>query len=423
MKQHDSARTARIATPRRGNLLHSRRSVLLLLGFYEAPLHAGIIHYAREAHWVLDDNYTRIGIPPAGWRGDGILCLITNPKDVEALRHFPKVPLVDFSKGWISDSMPAKYRTSGIGRSRVLYDNACIGRMTAEHFLERGFKHIAYLNFGNYWMETERIPAFQQAIEAAGSHYYEIPYYKLSSKQLPNSTRLARQNNQWLAKTLQELPKPLGIAASVDNLAGLLLRACATADLSVPEEVAVLGCGNNLMTCDFELVPLSSVDCDWERLGYEGAKLLDQLMDGHPAPRKPILIPPKGVVTRQSTDILAVPDPRIAKAIRFIWDHYQEPIDAQKVATAAGLNRRKLERDFRQHLNQTVNNEINQTRIAHARKLLLETNLKTHEVAARCGFSGNSYFSKTFRRLTFTTPSQFRRKQAVTVTTQNLAGA
>jgi len=90
-------------------------------------------------------------------------------------------------------------------------------------------------------------------------------------------------------------------------VAARLLRACDDAGVSVPEEVAVLGCDNDPMVCDYAPVPLSSVDNDWERAGYEGAKLPDQLMEGKRAPRKPILIPPKGVVTRLSTNILAVP--------------------------------------------------------------------------------------------------------------------
>ncbi|MEI7898738.1 MAG: DNA-binding transcriptional regulator [bacterium] len=405
-------RSASVSSPRRGGLHHARHRVLLLLGFYNIRLHTGILRYAREADWVLNDQYIRVGLPPIGWRGDGILALITNPKDVVALRQYPRLPLVDFSKGWISESMPAKYRAAGIDRPRVYYDNAGIGRMAAEHFLERGFKHVAYMNYGNFWMEVERMSSFRQTIEDAGSSYYEIPFYQHNPKTSPLSLREHRRAQQWLVKTLRELPKPVGIAASVDDIASQLLQACDDAGVSVPEEVAVLGCDNDPMVCDYALVPLSSVDNDWDRVGYEGAKLLDQLMAGKRAPRRPILIPPKGVVTRLSTNILAVPDIRIARAVRFIWDHYPEAIGTSEVAAAAGLNRRKLERDFLMHLGQSVNHEITQMRIEHAKKLLRETKVKTHEVARQCGYNDVSYFSKSFRRLTGASPSQYRRQTA-----------
>ena len=164
------------ALGQRGSLHHIRRNVLLLLGTHGYALRSGIVRYAREADWILDDTYTNIGLVPVWWHGDGILALITNPKDAIAQRNFPEVPLVDFSKGWIADSMPAKYRAAGIGRPRVLYDNVLIGRLGAEHFVERGFKNIALLNGGNYWMEQERIPSFRETVEAAGARFYEIEY-------------------------------------------------------------------------------------------------------------------------------------------------------------------------------------------------------------------------------------------------------
>ncbi len=406
-----SVRNASVVRPRRSALHHSRRGVLLLLGYYNLQLHTGIMRHAREADWMLDDNYVRIGMPPVGWRGEGILALITNPKDVEALREFPKLPLVDFSKGWNADSMPEEYRASGIGRPRVIYDNVRIGRLAAGHFIERGFKDVAYLNCGNYWMEVERMPSFRQTLEAAGCRYHEIAYHQCFPPMATGPLRQHQQAHQWLVKTLRELPKPLGIAASADNLACRLLRACDDAGLSVPEEVAVLGCENDPMVCDYALVPLSSVDVDWERIGYEGAGLLDRLMDGKRAPRAPILIPPKGVVTRQSTNILAVPDPAIARAVRFIWEHYPEPMGTAEVAAAAGLSRRTLERNFPKHLGQSVNHEITQVRVERAKQFLLETKLKAHEVAQQCGFSDIVHLSKAFHRLTGTRPSHYRREQ------------
>jgi len=406
-----SVRGASVVSPRRSALHHARRSVLLLLGFYNVRLHTGILRYAREADWVLDDTYVRVGLPSACWQGDGILGLITNPKDVLALRHFPKVPLVDFSKGWIAETMPAKHRASGVGRPRVHYDNELIGGMAAEHFLERGFKDIAYMNCGNYWLDVERIPTFRRTVEAAGSRFIEIPYYQCFPKNSAQPLWDFQQAHQWLIKALRALPKPVGIAVTSDDAAARLLRACDDADVSVPEEVAVLGCDNDPMICDYALVPLSSVDNDWERIGYEGAKLLDRLMNGGRAPRKPVLIPPKEVVTRLSTNILAVADLRIARAVRFIWEHYHEPIGTGEVAKAAGLNRRKLERDFRKHLGRSVNQEITEMRIARAKKLLLETNLKGYEVAQQCGFGEIVQFSRTFRRFTGAPPSHYRRKQ------------
>ena len=412
MLSHQANRRPEVAPPlHRSALRRVRRSVLLLLGHYNFSLHSGIARYAREANWILDDTYVRDGQVPILWRGDGILTLITNPKDVRALRKLPSLPLVDFSKGWLADSMPAQYRDSGSGRPRVYYDNEKIGRLAAQHFLERGFRHIAWFNFGNYWNETERIPTFRDTIEAAGGRYHEIPYYQCFTAHSPPGLGENRHAHRWLIKALRALPKPVGIVVPSDNVAIRLFHACDDAKLNVPEQVAILGCDNDPMICDYAPVPLSSVDSDWESTGYVGARLLDQLMTGKPAPRKTILIPPKGVVTRRSTNVLAVPDPRLARAVRFIWEHYPEPIGTLDVAAAAGLNRRKLERDFQRQFGRSIREEIVDMRIGRARKMLLETELKAHQIAEQCGFGTNIvHFSRTFRRHAGMTISKFRRQ-------------
>ena len=388
-----------------GALHHIRRSVLLL-GSHNHMLHCGIARYAREADWVLEVATT---VVPVWCRWDGILGLITTPGDAETQKRFADLPLVDFSKGWIADSMPKKYRAAGKGRPRVLYDNVRIGQIAAEHFLERGFKHIALLNGGNYWMEQERIPAFRQVVESGGSQFHEVKYYKCFPRSSPPRLRDHLAAHQWLVQTLRDLPKPLGIAVAADNVALRVMQACDEAGMSVPEEVAVLGCHNDPLICDYAPVPLSSVDDDLERIGYEGAKLLDQLLDGKPVPREPILISPKGVVTRLSTNILAVPDLKVARGVRFIWEHYREDIGTPEVATAAGLSRSAVDRAFLKHLGRSPAHEILTLRIECAKKLLLETRLKAHEVAAESGFKNIVRFSQAFRRATGLRPSHFRR--------------
>lgn len=387
----------------------TKRQVLLLLGVYRAAHHHGIARYAREARWALDGLYTH-GRVPTWWRGDGMITLITTPRDYAALQLLPKVPLVDMSKGWITNAMPVNLRRSGYGRPRVLYDNAAIGRLAAEHFLERGFRHIAFFNFGNWWMETERIPFFRKAIESAGAKSHAIPYYRYFSMMRPSPPEEEEDALQWLVTALRALPKPIGIFAATDDLALTMLRACNTADISVPEEVAVLGCDNEALTCDFAQVPLSSVDPDSEQQGYEAAKLLDRLMDGAPAPRKPIIIPPKGVVTRQSTDILAIPHLPVARALRYICEHYTKPIRTSDIAAAVGLSLRGLELAFKKYLHRSLVTEINRRRIEHAKDLLIKTNMKTYQIAEQSGFNDMAYFSNVFFSFAGVRPSRFRKQ-------------
>jgi LacI family transcriptional regulator len=405
-----------------GGLHHIRRNVLLLLGSHGYALRNGILRYAREASWIVDDTYTTIGLVPKWWKGNGILSLITNPKDAIAQRNFPNVPLVDFSKGWISDSMPAKYRAAGIGRPRVLQDDKLIARLAAEHFIERGFKHIALLNGGDYWMERERLPIFRKTVEAAGAQFHEINYYAhlpFEKHQRPLSDHPL--THRWLVKTLRNLPKPLGVATHSDYVAVRVMRACDDGNLTIPEEIAILGCHNDSFICDFAPVPLSSVDDNLERIGYEGAKLLDRIMNGKRSPTEPILIPPKGIVTRMSTNVLAVPDPKVGRAVRFIFEHYGEiNIGVPEIAAVSGLSRSALDRAFFKFLRRSPAQELLKVRIENAKKLLLESDLKAHEVANRTGFSSIVHFSQAFHRLTGERPSHFRRQARLSTEQQSL---
>lgn len=386
-----------------------KRNVLLLLGVYRSAHYAGIARYAQQAGWILDNLFAQ-GRVPVWWKGDGMITLIAQSRDLEALAALPKKPLVDLSKGWLLNPLtPAQHRV-GRHQPRVLYDNLAIGRMAARHFLERGFRHIAFFNFGNWWMETERLPSFRQTIRDAGAQFYEIPYHRHFSMDTAASAAKEQSALHWLARTIGDLPKPVGIFAAADDLALTVLRACSAARLSVPEEVAVLGCEHEPMLCNFAPVPLSSVDTDLEQQGYAAAELLDRLMDGEPPPREPILIPPKGVVTRQSTDIVAVPHLPVARALRFIWEHYREPIRTPDIAAAIGLSLRGLERVFLKHFQRPMVAELTRCRIEHASKLLLETDLKVQEVAEQSGFSDANYFSNVFCQSVGVRPRTYRRR-------------
>ena len=188
---------------------HVRRNVLLLLGSHGHALRCGIARYAREANWMLDDSFVTVGLVPVWWRGDGILALITNPKDAAAQRHFPNTPLVDFSKGWIANSMPKKFRAAGEGRRKGVSsnDHTNIGPVGPPGiFLNGGSKQIALLNSGNYWMEQERLPSFRQTVEAGGGNFHELEYYKCFSRSASRALRDHLTAHRWLVRALLHLP-------------------------------------------------------------------------------------------------------------------------------------------------------------------------------------------------------------------------
>jgi len=211
-----------------------------------------------------------------------------------------------------------------------------------------------------------------------------------------------------LARAISRLELPLGVFTYNDTMAIRICQFCEAIGLRVPEQVAVLGRGNETFRGEFAPTPLSSVDLNRFVHGRTAAERLDRLMDGEPAPQEPILIAPAGVVTRQSTDVLAVPDVDTARALRYMWEHIAEPLSVTTIAEAVGVSRRKLDRHFRTHLHRTVNAELTRKRIERCCELLIGTKTSVRAIAEQVGFTSENYLFKVFREAMGTSPQQYR---------------
>lgn len=380
--------------------MKKRPSVALLIetsNAYARGLLAGIVRYARELHppWSIRLVEQGRGDPPPawlrGWTGDGIVARIETQTiarvvtatglpvvDVSAARHVPGVP-------WVET------------------DDAAIARIAVDHLLERGFRHFGFCGEPGFNWSHWRREAFVQMIEAAG---YDCDVFesKASSRKSHERDAMAR----WIAR----LPKPVGVMACYDIKAQQFLDACRDAGVAVPDEVAVIGVDNDELLCELSMPPLSSVEPDSRRAGYEAARLLDQLLAGHKVPDEPVLIPPLGVTTRQSTDVLAIDDREIAQAIRFIREHACDGIAVADVLRVVPLSRRAFEKRFQERLGRTPHQEILRLKIVRAEQLLTETDLSLAAIAERTGFRHAEYLSVAFKRATSQTPGQFRTAHA-----------
>ena len=267
------------------------------------------------------------------------------------------------------------------------------------------------MNTCNGWHERPSIHACEEVSARANAQFIEIPLYREFGLKPPYSrTKRSPTAMRWLAKTLSRLPKPCGVVA-VDDWAPTLVRVCEQAGLTIPEELAILGLYNHRDACEYTSIPISAVDADFARIAYEGSRLLDRLMHGGRVPKKPLLVPPRGVVVRQSTDVLAVEHSEVAMALRFIWDHFCEPIQAADVVAATNMSYRGLSLAFEKYLGRTIGAEIARKRIEESQRLLRETDLKAWQIAQQSGFSGLEHLSRAFKRFVGQPPSVYRRAQ------------
>jgi LacI family transcriptional regulator len=218
------------------------------------------------------------------------------------------------------------------------------------------------------------------------------------------------QEQRELSAWIRRLPRPVGIMACYDIKGQEILDVCRGLNIAVPEEVAVIGVDNDRLICELSMPPLSSVIPNTHRTGYLAAELLDQLMRGRKVRTTTHLIGSLGIQTRRSTDVLAVEDPDIAAALRFIREYACEGIQVEDVLREVPLSRRVLESRFAKSLGRTPHEEIDRVKIDRVKRLLAETALPLKAIAQRAGFSCEDYLSVAFKRTEGIAPSSFRNR-------------
>jgi LacI family transcriptional regulator len=356
----------------------------------------GIVQYVREhGPWSIQFEERGLEDPPPkwlrSWQGDGIIARTATPAMARAIRATGR-PIVEMLR---SDRAPGD----------IECDHNAVGRMAAEHFIDRGLREFGFFAFGQTaWIRVRR-EGFVAALAARG--YGCRQYYTADRCRVIVPHWDDRQHAQ-VARWLETLPQPLGIFCAGDVHAMRLLEVCRTCRIAVPERIAILGVDNDAVICNVTNPPLSSVDIDSRRIGYEAAALLHRRMAGKSLKRRLLLVPPSHIATRQSTDVLAIADPDVAEAIRFIRENARRGIRVSHVIAEIGLSRRTLERRFRRHLGRSLKAEILRVQIENAKLLLLQSGLPVEAIGKQCGFPYFKYFGQVFRRETGVTPRAFR---------------
>lgn len=372
-----------------------RRSVLLAITDTHHGFLKGVVRYAQEHHWHLAADMIYTARVPWGWQGDGIVSFVGYRDDLAEFIVSSKLPTVDIS-----------FLRTDLDVPKVGGDNQVIGRLAADHFLAKGYRHYAWAPFIDTGAASDRYENYASQLGQHGFPCHQLPPLDALGSNAKHGWNRRRRE---LIRTLRQLPKPLAVFAFNDYVAYEIVHACEEAGLPVPESVAVLGVDNDPLFCESAGVHLSSICHDLEGIAYEAAALLDRIMSGKAPPKENLKLPPKGLITRRSTDILAVNHLQVARALRFIAERYSDlQLDINSVARATSISRRMLERVFRRHLGRTVNEEIVRVRLVRAQEMLLSPASPTiSEVALATGFARSNHFHRTFKKHFGNTPMAY----------------
>ena len=336
------------------------------------------------------EELTRV---PAGWRGQGVIARIGRPQMAAELRTLG-CPVVNVS----GIELPR------CRFPRVTTDLKASGRLAAEYFLARGYRHGAYISLSDLPYVSAQQQAFTAALAAAGgscavysvrAHHGAEPDWNLDLGKV----------GAWL----RDLPRPLGLLSWNASCSRDALYAAQMAGLLVPEDVAILSGTDDDLFCEFSHVPLSGIRPPAEQIGHQAALVLHRLMRGGRPPRRPLLLAPLGITTRQSTDTLALADPALVKAVNFIRANAGRRFGIDDVARHAGVSRRLLEGRFASQLRRTPVQEVQRVRLEKAKDLLYRTDLPIPDVAETSGFGSPEYFAYVFKRTQQCSPLRYRR--------------
>jgi len=282
-------------------------------------------------------------------------------------------------------------------------DHIAVGEMAAKHFLNRGFRHFTYIGFEDWWWSRSRKEGFLRKLRQSG---FKINTYKsLTKSKLKWSEELPQ-----IANWIKALPKPLAIMACNDDRGELVIEACKIANIPIPEAVSVIGVDNDQLVCDLCNPPLSSISLSLESSGYEAAILLDQLMSRKLKTPHNIVITPTHVVTRRSTDTLAIDDKEVAAAVRFIKKNIKKNLCVSDVVDNVTLSRRVLEKRFRKLLNRSIHVEIKINRVRLMEQMLYDNNMSIMDIAHELHFDDITHFSRYFRKEKGLSPNKYRKK-------------
>ena len=352
----------------------------------------------------------------------GVLKYVARHPELSIVGGTSQVRALDAFRGWRPDGVVASVVPRagyGVPTVAVIYpcprvvcvamDEALTGVLAVRHFQERGFRHFAFVGYSGQWWSRAREAAFVSALRQLAPEFSRsVPRFHFGRFRSGRWLASSRELVNWLVR----LPKPVAVFACNDVRGRETVDAALMAGLRIPEDVAVLGVDNDDVECEMAHTPLSSVIYPQAEVGQRAAELLVRQMAGESIAQEPVLIPPLGIQTRHSTDVLAVGDAVVAAAYRFIRTHAGDPIRIADVARHAGVARRTLQLRYSQVLGRSVHEDLSRVRVERATALLTGSQLPLKEVAVHAGFSSAIHLSRVFQGRLHTTPGSVRRHGA-----------
>ena len=350
------------------------------IGEHSCELLRGIAQYVQEhRHYTVYNMFTgelRGARPFRDHRLDGIIANVCSRAVIGQVKE-AGVPVVDLS-GQMEDDPEF---------ISVDQDPVKLGTMVAERFIQRGFTSFAYYGIPDNRFCEHHARAFTATVEKARRRCSTFFRYRLSAE-----TR--KPFREWVAS----LPPHTAVFCMNDSMAEDLLKFCLQLGRAVPDDIAIMGEGNEVALCTCQPVTLSSIDDNWRGLGYAAMRIMANVLKNPVAPkrRRVFRVPPGSIVERESTAIYPVDPPWLADALSLLDTGIDRPLTTADLAEAAKVSQPTLQAAFHKTFGTSAGRYILSVKMREAKRLVDEGYLTVKEIAARIGFTSRSYFSRTY---------------------------
>jgi len=356
--------------------------------------YAGVQRYARErrnwkceiAEWPLAEGLDQ------SLQFDGIISRNTGLTSSEDLRI--NIPYVN-----------TRFGHDQPGVSGVYIDAQRAGELIADHLIDRGFQRLAYLVDRDYRQADAICHAFAEACEQRG-HTCTRQNFNTSARNRRDFWQAARSR---LEPLFDMLEPPVGMLIAFPWMTRLAITFAEDRGWHVPQEVALVSLDNIPTVLDHP-PQITSIDLNYEQVGYEAAAMLDRMMDGEQAEPQQIYVPPKGLIKRASTDYFAVEDEVVAAALRYISANLRHNLTVERLADHVAVSPRSLQLRFEAALNRPVSGEVRRLRLEAAKRLLRDESLQISQIARQVGFNSPVTINNIFHRELGMSPREYRKQ-------------
>jgi len=384
-------------------MFDKKHTITLLLNAsktYDRKVIEGIGNYFQRSKvdwdlYVEEDFLARFDNIDS-WAGDGIIADFDNP-EIQKILLKTKVPVVGVGGSYLN---PDDYPDVPY----IATDNFELVNAAYQHLRQKGIEKFAFYGTpkGEHqrWSQ-EREKSILNITQADG---YQCHIYRGH----PIKPETWQDTMKRLADWLKSLPTPVGIIAATDARARHLLQVCDHAGMFVPDELSIVGIDDDEVARFLSRVSLSSVQQGCFDIGFQAAKKLHQLLEGKKSKNNIVLVPPMGIIERQSTDFKAIKDTYVMQGMHFIREKACFGIKVDQVLDYVGISRSNLEYRFKEERGHSIHHEIHNEKLKQSCSMLKNTNQSTSEIASRSGYPSLQYMYTVFKKHFNKTPCEYR---------------